>query len=136
VESSSSGGLGGNSALSNGRNSSYGQNIALRPAIKRGAFLRVSWRTRAQTCTRVAHSATFNIPDGDVTALKAALAAVNTNGLSDTINLAAGGTYTLTEIDNSVNGANGLPVIKNEQALILRSMATAPLFSATRGLCA
>ena len=38
------------------------------------------------------------------------------NGLSDTINLAAGGTYTLTTIDNSANGANGLPVIINDAA--------------------
>jgi hypothetical protein len=64
--------------------------------------------------SQTVHAAVFNIPNGDVTALKAALVAANGNGQADVINLAAGGTYTLTTIDNSSNGANGLPVIAND----------------------
>lgn len=63
---------------------------------------------------RAVPAAVFNIPNGDVAALKAALAAANSNGQADTINLAAGGTYTLTVIDNTTNGSNGLPVIVND----------------------
>src|SRR4051794_28791361 len=66
--------------------------------------------------TRAAQSAIFNIPNGDVLALKAAINAANANGQADTINLAAGGTYTLTTIDNSTLGATGLPAIANEVA--------------------
>ena len=66
--------------------------------------------------SQVVHAAVFNIPNGDVTTLKAALVAANGNGQADIINLAAGGTYTLTTIDNSSNGANGLPVIVNDAA--------------------
>src|SRR4051812_18701074 len=60
------------------------------------------------------NAATFNIPNGDVSALKKAIRTANTNAEPDTINLAAGGTYTLTGIDNSVRGPNGLPLIKND----------------------
>jgi hypothetical protein len=66
--------------------------------------------------SQAVYAAVFNIPNGDVTSLKAALVAANGNGQADTINLAAGGTYTLTTIDNSSNGANGLPVIVNDAA--------------------
>jgi hypothetical protein len=66
--------------------------------------------------SRDVYAAVFNIPNGDVTTLKAALVAANGNGQADIINLAAGGTYTLTTIDNSSNGANGLPVIINDAA--------------------
>nr|WP_263013019.1 tandem-95 repeat protein [Ancylothrix sp. D3o] len=52
--------------------------------------------------------ATFNIADGDVAGLIAAIAAANTNNQADTINLAQGGTYTLAAANN---GVNGLPVI-------------------------
>jgi predicted outer membrane repeat protein len=58
-----------------------------------------------------AFAATFIIADGDVTGpngLKAAINTANGNNLDDTIELAAGGTYTLTTRDN---GLNGLPVI-------------------------
>jgi predicted outer membrane repeat protein len=56
-------------------------------------------------------AATFNIANGDVAGpngLKAAITASNTNVQDDTIELAAGGTYTLTARDNAVNG---LPAI-------------------------
>ena len=55
-----------------------------------------------------ANAATFNIPDADPEALKTAIIAANSNGEDDTIHLAAGGSYVLTEPDN---GFNGLPVI-------------------------
>jgi predicted outer membrane repeat protein len=47
---------------------------------------------------------TFNIANGDVTALKTAINTSNTNNQDDTIELAAGGTYTLTVRDNQING--------------------------------
>lgn len=62
---------------------------------------------------RFAAAATFNIPNGDVAALKSAIVAANSNGQADTINLASGGIYTLSAIDN---GVNGLPVIGNDVA--------------------
>ena len=68
------------------------------------------------TTTHVAHAAVFNIPNNDIAALKNAIVAANTNGQADTINLAGVGTYTLTAIDNSLNGANGLPVIVSDVA--------------------
>jgi hypothetical protein len=60
-------------------------------------------------------AAVFNIADGDVVALKAALTTAATNHESDAINLAPNGTYTLTSIDNTTNGDNGLPVIGHDQ---------------------
>src|SRR3954453_20079476 len=68
------------------------------------------------TCARVGRAAVFNIANGDVAGLKAAMTIANANGVADTINLSAGGLYTLTAIDNSVNGANGLPAIANDAA--------------------
>ncbi|MGI8604719.1 MAG: hypothetical protein ACR2OZ_17245 [Verrucomicrobiales bacterium] len=44
------------------------------------------------------------------------MAAANSNGAGDTINLAAGGSYTLDTVDSLANGSNGLPVINNEVA--------------------
>ena len=55
-----------------------------------------------------ARAAVFNIADGDVAGLVAAINTANGNGEADTINLASGGTYTLTAIDNA---GNGLPII-------------------------
>jgi hypothetical protein len=59
-------------------------------------------------------AAIINVADGDVAGLIAAINTANTNGQSDVINLAANGTYTLTAVDNSTNGANGLPLIVND----------------------
>ena len=86
-----------------------------------------------------ARAATFNVPSGDVSALKNALNAANSNGQNDIINLAAGGIYTLSTVDNDPGssgdsaGATGLPVIgadggktvliNGNGALILRSGA-------------
>ena len=58
--------------------------------------------TRALICALIfisanaSQAAVFDIPNGDVLALKAALITANSNGQADTINLASGGTYTLT----------------------------------------
>src|SRR5438552_1707656 len=65
---------------------------------------------------RHALAATFTIADGDVAGLKAAINTANGNNDDDTINLAAGGAYTLTAVDNSTKGPNGLPVIGADNA--------------------
>lgn len=83
--------------------------------------------------------AVFNITNGDVPGLIAAINTSNTNGESDTINLAPGGTYTLTTVDNNNNGPgpNGLPVFRNDgsftvavngRGAILERAANAPAF--------
>jgi CSLREA domain-containing protein len=56
-------------------------------------------------------AATFNIANEDVTALKAAIIAAGGNGQDDIVNLAVSGAYTLTAVDNSTNGDNGLPLL-------------------------
>ena len=66
-----------------------------------------------------AHAATFDIADGDVAALKSALTTANTNGESDVINLASGGNYALSSVDNTLAGNNGLPAVENSGALTI-----------------
>jgi len=44
------------------------------------------------------HAATFNVPDGDLAALQLAILDANSNGESDTINLAANGVYQFTQV--------------------------------------
>src|SRR3954454_10262859 len=63
---------------------------------------------------RDVYPAVFDIADGDVVGLKAAIAAANNNGTSDTINLAQDGIYTLTAIDNFAKGPTGLPEIRDD----------------------
>ncbi len=60
-------------------------------------------------------AATFIISNGDVAGLIAAINAANANPDADTINLATGGTYNLTAVDNTERyyGPNGLPVINS-----------------------
>ncbi|MEW6365301.1 MAG: choice-of-anchor Q domain-containing protein [Acidobacteriota bacterium] len=58
-----------------------------------------------------APAAEFNIADGDVAGLVAAVNTANANNQPDVIHLAAGGTYTLTVIQETNDGGNGLPVI-------------------------
>src|ERR1043166_8607989 len=62
------------------------------------------------------YGANFNIANGDVAGLIAAINAANSNNADDTINLAAGGTYTLLVVDNSTNGENALPPIVSHNA--------------------
>src|SRR6185295_6714325 len=61
-----------------------------------------------------ARAATFNIADGDVPGLIAAINAVNVGPGPHTINLAPGGTYTLTAVaeDDGYSGGAGLPYIR------------------------
>ena len=63
---------------------------------------------------RQTSAAIFPIADGNIPALKAAINTSNANGQDDTIELATNGTYTLTAVDNSTNGPNGLPVILSD----------------------
>lgn len=67
--------------------------------------------------TPVSHAATFTIPCDDVPALINAIATANSNGAPDTIELAAGCTYTLTAVDNTSVGPNGLPVVVLDSSL-------------------
>src|SRR5438046_2783989 len=55
--------------------------------------------------------ATFNIADGDVAGLIAAVNTANTNDEADDINLAAGGTFDLTSQQSAFKGGSGLPDI-------------------------
>jgi hypothetical protein len=68
--------------------------------------------------TLQAMGATYNVADGDVTALIAAINASNANVGPDTINLAQGGTYTLTFIagPDSFHGPTGLPIVQGFSA--------------------
>ena len=60
----------------------------------------------------VSRAATFTIPCSDVSALITAINTANSNNQPDTIELAAGCTYSLATVDNTFGGsANGLPVI-------------------------
>lgn len=61
---------------------------------------------------------TFNIPNGDVAALIAAISAANANSEADIINLATDGIYNLSTVNNTITnpnigGGNGLPAITN-----------------------
>jgi hypothetical protein len=56
----------------------------------------------------LAEAATFTIANGNVSALIAAINTANSNGQADIINLAPGGTYSLTSVNNP---GNGLPII-------------------------
>jgi hypothetical protein len=62
----------------------------------------------------VAQATIFNIPDGNVPALIAAIMTANANGQDDVINLAPSGTYLLEAADNATNGPTGLPVIASD----------------------
>ena len=64
----------------------------------------------AYATTTVVYPAEFNCPPGDVTCLIEAITTANANGEADTITLATG-TYSLTQVDNDTQGANGLPSI-------------------------
>jgi hypothetical protein len=59
---------------------------------------------------RPVQAAVFRCPAGDVACLIAAIKTANGNGEDDTITLKTG-TYTLTVVDNTSNGSNGLPSV-------------------------
>ncbi len=56
-------------------------------------------------------AATFNIANGDVAGLISAINTANSNNQNDDINLAPSGTYSLTSVNNTTQGSNGLPAI-------------------------
>jgi alpha-tubulin suppressor-like RCC1 family protein len=62
-----------------------------------------------------AHAADFEIPNGDVAALTAAILTANSNGQANVINLAPKGSYVLTEVAEGTdsNLSAGLPVIRS-----------------------
>ncbi len=66
-------------------------------------------------------AAVFNIANGDVAALKAAINTANLNNEADTIILATNGSYVLTTVDNTDHGPSGLPVLvyDNDHALVI-----------------
>jgi|GEM_PF-1486409 len=73
------------------------------------------------TCLSGAQAAVFNIANGDVAALIAAINTANGNTEADVINLATNGTYNLTAVNNTIvnpniGGGNGLPAITNSFA--------------------
>jgi hypothetical protein len=59
---------------------------------------------------KAVYAAVFNVPSGNVPALVESIKIANTTAEDDTIFLEAG-TYTLTGVDNTTDGANGLPSI-------------------------
>jgi CSLREA domain-containing protein len=61
--------------------------------------------------SRHVDGATFNVPAGDVTQLKAAINFANTNGEDDVINL-GGGSYAFSERDNF--SSNALPAVQSD----------------------
>jgi len=61
---------------------------------------------------------TSTIANGDVSGLISAIDAANANPDPDTICLADGSTYTLTSINNTTSGANGLPPITTDITLV------------------
>jgi CSLREA domain-containing protein len=75
--------------------------------VRLGVFVVAAICAALQTIS----AAVFNIADGDVAALKSAIAAANTNAEDDVIELAPGGSYSLTIVETNVGGNTGLPVI-------------------------
>jgi hypothetical protein len=61
--------------------------------------------------------AQFNVAPGDVLGLVLAINSANTNGQSNTINLAAGSTYSLTTPNNYWYGPNGLPAVYSNMTI-------------------
>jgi predicted outer membrane repeat protein len=55
--------------------------------------------------------AVFNIANGDIAALRSAILTANANNQADTINLAAGGTYSFADAADPADGGNALPTI-------------------------
>ncbi len=67
---------------------------------------------------------TFTIGNGDVAGLASAIQTANGDGQADTIVLATNGTYQLTTVNNTTDGANGLPVITSSNLTIQGHGAT------------
>ena len=61
--------------------------------------------------------AVFTVANGDAAGLIAAISASNTNNQSDTINLAAGGTYVFGAAADAADGGSALPSVLTDSAL-------------------
>ncbi len=88
-------------------------------SFPRRALLALAISMAVPVCA--AQAATFNVPNGDVAALKSAIKTANSNGQNDIINLASGGSYAIVSVDNTparttsdgpADGENGLPILK------------------------
>ena len=80
----------------------FRKNAQTRRTFTRLSFLRLEERLTP---------AIYDIADGDVAGLVAAINAANTDNQPDTINLAAGGTYTFTTRADDSLGGNALPQV-------------------------
>jgi hypothetical protein len=85
--------------------------------------------------TTEAHAATFNVADGDVARLIAAIQQANSTPGLDTIVLATNGNYTLAQVHNTVRGEgpNGLPIVVDDlmvvgNGAVIRRAPNAPAF--------
>lgn len=87
-----------------------------------------SWRIRAAAVlipfilasSVISSAAVFNVANGDVAGLAAAITAANGNGAADEINLAEGGTYTLTAVLPAITGPT---ILNGNGSLLQRSTA-------------
>lgn len=87
------------------RERSFPQNMKpLFPILFSAVFLALAYGHRS-------HAATFNIANGNVSALITAINTANTNNQDDTINLASNGSYVLTTVQDTGLGTTGLPVL-------------------------
>jgi hypothetical protein len=68
------------------------------------------------SAVRICTAATFTCAAGDTACLIASINTANSTPEADTIQLAAG-TYTLTTVDHTTDGANGLPSIISDLAI-------------------
>src|SRR5262252_5243489 len=100
----------------------------LQPPTRTGARRRwrLTWRVAAMVILGLAlarpsvvRAKTFHCSAGDVQCLIAAIKEANTNGTMNRIRLEAG-TYTLTAVDNDMDGPNGLPSITSPQPLTIQ----------------
>src|SRR6516165_5936434 len=73
---------------------------------------------------RPSQAAALSCTAGDVACLLNAITTANANGEANTITLAAG-TYTLTAVDNTTDGANGLPSVTSAFSLTIRGAGAA-----------
>jgi uncharacterized repeat protein (TIGR01451 family) len=87
----------------------------LAPECRLAAFLR-GLTVLIGCAAGTAQAAVFTIADGDVAGLIAAINTANGNAQADVINLAAAGSYTLTTVDNTSAGPNGLPLLTGDSA--------------------
>lgn len=78
-------------------------------SFSRRALLALAISMAVPVCA--AQAATFNIPSGDVAALKSAINSANASAQNDVINLAAG-TYTLATAQDTSSGPTALPPIQ------------------------